>query len=144
MVSKLFLDANLLLDFTLQRAGYPFAEAIIEQGIEGKVILFTTPAVIHITSYWLRKHYGRERNKTLIISMLDTINIIECDHLTAVAAVHSNIGDVDIEDALQYFTALKFGLNYFISSDKELKLVAFRQLPVMSAEEYLKITNSAS
>ena len=138
MVSKLFLDANFLLDFTLKRARYQFAEAIIQQGVDKKAELFTTPAVIHIASYWMRKSYGSQLTKTVLISLLnDAVSIIDCDHETTMLALYSPM--TDVEDALQYFTALKFGLTHFISSDKGLRNSALPQLPVMSAEDYLKM-----
>lgn len=141
MPSKLFLDANLLLDFTLKRTGYQFAETIIQQGVDDEAELFTTPAVVHITSYWTHKAYGSQTTKTVLISLLnDAVTIIDCDHATAMLALYSHI--TDVEDALQYFTALKYGLTYFISSDKGLKKAAFPQLPVISAEDYLKMTNT--
>ncbi|MGD5408100.1 type II toxin-antitoxin system VapC family toxin, partial [Xanthomonas citri pv. citri] len=91
----------------------------------------------HITSYWLRKAYGATKTKEILISLLDAIYIIDCDHAVTLLALHSKMNDV--EDSLQYFTALKFGLDYFISSDKELKNVAMQQLPVYFPEEFLKL-----
>jgi predicted nucleic acid-binding protein len=48
MASKVFLDANILLDFTLQRTGHNEAKKILQKGIDGDILLCTTPAVIHI------------------------------------------------------------------------------------------------
>lgn len=133
MAFKTLLDANLLLDFTLQRKNYKDAKAIIQKGIDGDLQLFTTPAIIHITSYWLRKAYGTAETKEILISLLETVFVIDCDHATTLLALHSTMNDV--EDALQYFTALKYGLNYFISSDKELKRAAMPQLPVYKIQK---------
>ena len=141
MASKLFLDANLLLDFTLKRKDYPFAEALIQQGVDDEADLFTTPAVVHITSYWTRKARGSQVTKTVLVSLLnDAVTVIDCDHATTMAALYSHM--TDVEDALQYFTALKYTLDYFISSDQGLKKAALPQLPVISAEDSLKMTNA--
>jgi hypothetical protein len=43
----------------------------------------------------------------------------------------------DIEDALQYFTAVKYRMTHFISSDKLLKRAAIPQLPVYTPREFL-------
>ena len=41
MASKIFLDANIILDFTLQRdAGYQVAKDIIQHAIEGKANVY--------------------------------------------------------------------------------------------------------
>jgi predicted nucleic acid-binding protein len=66
MASKLFLDANLLLDFTLQRKGYSDAREIISLAIAGDFLLCTTPAVLHITAYWLAKSYQTKKPKQLL------------------------------------------------------------------------------
>ena len=41
MASKVFADANLLLDFTLQRAGYSHAEEIIQLSIDRKKLFWS-------------------------------------------------------------------------------------------------------
>lgn len=43
----------------------------------------------------------------------------------------------DIEDALQYYTALHHKIDYFISCDKQLKKAAIPSLPVYLPEEFL-------
>ena len=55
MVSKIFLDANVLLDFTLKRKAYHDAKKLIELVITEKLKGFVTPAIIHIVGYWLTK-----------------------------------------------------------------------------------------
>jgi predicted nucleic acid-binding protein len=135
MAFKVFLDANILLDFTLQRTGYPEAKKILQKGIDGDIQLYTTPAVLHIASYWLTKAYSGAITKNLILTLLADVHIIDCDHATALMAINSNIDD--IEDALQYYAALKYNIIYFISSDKKLKKVAIPQLPVYTAKEFL-------
>ena len=105
MAFKVFLDANLVLDFTLQRAGFAEAKQIIQKGVNGEIHLYTTPAVLHITSYWLTKAYSITITKQLLLSLLADVHIIDCDHATALMAIHSTFDD--IEDALQYYTAEK-------------------------------------
>ena len=43
----------------------------------------------------------------------------------------------DIEDALQYYTALHHRLDYFVTRDKGLKKAAIAVLPVCSPEEFI-------
>jgi predicted nucleic acid-binding protein len=136
MASKVFLDANILLDFTLQRAGYEQAKQIVEKGINGDIHLVTTPAVLHITGYWLKKAYSTTIAKDIVLTLLADVQVIDCDHPTALMAVSSNIDD--IEDALQYFAALKHTVEYFVSSDKKLKRDAIPHLPVYTSLELLK------
>lgn len=135
MASKVFLDANILLDFTLQRAGFEEAKQIIQKSIAGEVKLTTTPAVLHIISYWLTKAYSSNVAKQVMLTLLTDVHVIDCDHATALMALNSNMDD--IEDALQYYAALKFNVAYFVSSDKKLKKAAIPQLPIYTAKELL-------
>lgn len=135
MVFKVCLDANVLLDFFLQRVGYPDAETIIEKASENVFAAYTTPAILHICGYWLTKAYGARQAKQLLSSLLNTVQIIDCDHQTAVLALQSSIND--IEDALHYFTAVNYNMTHFISSDKLLKKSALSQLPVYTPREFL-------
>lgn len=135
MVSKLFLDANILLDITLQRKGFVQASTILSTGINGTVKLFTTPSVLHVASYYTKRHYSEVQTKHIFSALLNDVTIIDCNHETALLAIHSTIND--LEDALQYYTALAHRLEAFISSDKKLKKMALPVLPVYSAEEWL-------
>jgi predicted nucleic acid-binding protein len=136
MASKLFLDANFLLDLTLQRAGYSDAREIVKLATAGDIELYTTPAVIHITAYWLAKAYTNKKAKTIIMTLMNDLLVIDCDHETALLALSSTMED--IEDALQYYTALTHELEISISSDKQLRKAAIPQLPVLTPAEVLK------
>jgi predicted nucleic acid-binding protein len=136
MASKLFLDANFLLDLTLQRAGYSDAREIVKLATAGDIELYTTPAVIHITAYWLAKAYTNKKAKTIIMTLMNDLLVIDCDHETALLALSSTMED--IEDALQYYTALTHEVEIFISSDKQLRKAAIPQLPVLTPAEVLK------
>ena len=135
MASKLFADANILLDFTLQRAGYATAKELVRLAIDGKILLFTSPSVIHITAYWVTKAYSSQTAKQLLLSLLTDVEVIDCNHATTLMALNSKMDD--IEDALQYYTALHHAIDYFISADKKFKKVAIPQLPVYTAAEFL-------
>ena len=135
MASKLFLDANILLDITLQRQGFGQASAILDAGINGTIKLYTTPAVLHVAAYYTKRHYSEEQTKQIFSALLNDVTIIDCNHETALLAIHSGIND--LEDALQYYTALTHRLHAFISSDKKLKKMALPVLPVYTAEEWL-------
>lgn len=129
-------DVNVLLDFTLKRAQYENARKIIALVISNKVEAFITPAMIHIAGYWLTKVYGGTKAKKLLSTLLLDISVIDMNHETAVRALHSKMDD--IEDALQYYTALHHRMDIFISRDKELKKVEIPELPVFTPDEFLK------
>lgn len=137
MVSKIFLDANVLLDFMLKREGYEVAKRIIEKIVTGEISGFISPSIVHIVAYWLTKAYGSSMAKELLLSLLSSIRVIEIDHETTIHALHSKINDV--EDALQYFTAIHYNLDAFISLDKQLRKAASPVLAVYTPAEFLKM-----
>ena len=136
MVSKIFLDVNVLLDFTLKRNAYPDAKKLIELVITERIKAFVTPAIIHIVGYWLTKAYGAKEAKNLLLALLVDIQCLDIPHEIVINALLSKIND--IEDSLQYYTALHFKLDFFISEDKLLKKESTSLLPVYSIKEFLE------
>jgi predicted nucleic acid-binding protein len=135
MASKVFLDANILLDFTLKREEYEQAKHIISLVVNGNIQAFITPSIVHIVGYWLTKAYGNAKAKELLLTLLTEVTIIDIPHEIVLNALHSKIND--IEDALQYYTAMHHNLDYFISRDKQLQNQSIPGLPVYSPLEFL-------
>ncbi len=136
MAFKIFLDANILLDFTLKREKFEVSKQLIQGIIEGEFQAFVTPSVVHITGYWLSKAYGNDKAKKILLELLTDIQVIDCNHTVTINALNSAM--TDIEDSLQYYTALHHKLDFFITHDKHLKQLAIPSLPAYSAEEFLK------
>lgn len=136
MASRVFLDANILLDFTLKRESYPVTREIMELVINGQIQAFITPSIVHILGYWLTKSYGNAQAKDLLLMLLADVNVIDISHEITLTALHSKIKD--IEDALQYYTAIHHKLDFFISRDKNLQKAAIPTLPVYTPDDFLK------
>ncbi|MDQ3551744.1 MAG: type II toxin-antitoxin system VapC family toxin [Bacteroidota bacterium] len=141
MAFKVFLDANILIDITFSRPKAEAARAILQAGIDGKAELYTTPSVLQITAYFTAAQFSRRQTKEILLTLLNDVKVIDCDHNTALIAL-SNGEIEDTEDALQYFTALKNRIDFFISSDKKLKKAALPQLPVYTADQMLSEINN--
>jgi len=139
MAFKVFLDVNILLDFTLQRDGYAQSKTIITWAEEGIIQGFVSPTVVQICSYWLAKAYGVKKAKEIMTTLLAFARIIDTPHEVVLAALHSSMDD--IEDALQYYTALHHGMTYVISQDKAFQKAALPSLPVISAADFIMLIN---
>ncbi len=135
MASKVFLDANILLDFTLKRDEYEQSKQIIELVINGTIQAFITPSIIHIVGYWLTKAYGNAKAKEMLLTLMADVTVIDLPHEIVLNALHSKI--TDIEDALQYYTAIHHKLDYFVSRDKQLQKQSIPILPVYTPQELL-------
>ncbi len=136
MASKIFIDANVLLDFFFKRTAYEESKQVIELAVSNKVQAFITPSVVHIVGHWLTKAYGAARAKELLLTLLADVQVIDIPHEIALFALHSKIED--IEDALQYYTAKHHKVNFFISLDKQLQKRSISTLPVYTPKEFLK------
>ncbi len=137
MAVKIFLDANVLLDYALRREFHDEAKEILELVINYQVDAFITSSVLHIVGYWTSKSYGNTKAKEMLLNLLTDITVIDIPHETALIALHSKIND--IEDALQYYTAIHHRLDYFISRDKQLQKDGIPLLPVYSPLEFIEI-----
>jgi predicted nucleic acid-binding protein len=67
---------------------------------------------------------------------LKNVKVIDCNHETALNAISSQL--TDIEDALQYYTAINHKVDYFISLDKQFIKSALPVLPIYTPQEFLK------
>jgi len=137
MAFRIFIDANVLLDFSLQRERYDMSKKLIQQIIDGNFQAFITPSIIHTTGYWLTKAYGIDKARAILLELLNFIAVIDCPHQVALNALNSIMND--IEDALQYYTAMHHQLDFFITQDKQLKNAAIPVLPVYYPEEFLQL-----
>jgi predicted nucleic acid-binding protein len=136
MAYKIFLDANILLDFALKREEFVSSKKIIELAVDGQVQGFITPSIVHIVGYWVTKAYGNSSAKELLLALLADVTVIDIPHGIVLNALHSKIND--IEDALQYYTALYYKLDYFISRDRNLQKQQIPILPIYTPELFLK------
>lgn len=132
---NIFLDANVILDQMLKRKEYDSTRQLFQIILNGQVSAFTSPSIIHIVGYWLTKAYGSNEARQMLLTLLNDVYVLEMGHDVTVQALHSKIQD--IEDALQYHIAIHHEMDYFISSDKKLKLLETSSLPILTPVELL-------
>jgi len=136
MAFKVFLDANVLLDYFLKRQLYIDSKQVIALSINAEIEACTSAGIIQIVAHWLTKAYGVEKTKELLLTLVKDVGVIYISEETLLWALRSNISD--IEDAFQYYVAVQYGVDYFISHDKKLKKEALPVLPILTASELLK------
>src|SRR6516225_2021932 len=100
MAFRVFLDANILLDFTLKRSDYSAARQLMEWAVQGRVQAYITPAVVQVIGQRLALAYGAERTKELLLALLAEVQVIDTGHEITVNALHSKM--TNMEDALSY------------------------------------------
>ncbi|TKB98586.1 type II toxin-antitoxin system VapC family toxin [Pedobacter cryophilus] len=137
MAFKIFLDANVILDFVLKRKNYEDVKLIFEQEEKGNIKLFISSSILHIIGYWLTKYLGVDVAKTTLLKLLEHIKVIDSNHEGALDALKSD--SKDIEDALQYFTALNHKMDYLISFDIDFQKFANAKLPIVDVKDFIKL-----
>lgn len=137
MIFKVFLDANIVLDFVLKRAGFDEGKTIIGWAESGRIKGFVSPSVVQICAYWMAKAYGTPKTKEIIAALLEFLTCIDIPHEQIIFALHSSMDD--IEDAFQYYTANYHQLDFVISRDKMFEKSDFPSLPVIAPAEFIRM-----
>jgi predicted nucleic acid-binding protein len=137
MSNKIYIDANVILDYCLDRKEKTNAKLILEEINKGNLRGFMSGSIIHILSYFLEKIYGVEKTKEIILAIVEDFEVIDMPKEIIIQALHSEMND--IEDALQYYVALHHKMDYFISNDQQLKSESINTLPVYSTGEFVKL-----
>jgi hypothetical protein len=133
---RIFVDAEVLLDFTLKRRTYPAVRQLMEWAVNGRVRLFLTAALVRDVGLALSAAYGLTRSKEVLLALLAEVQLIDAGYETTVNALHSKMEDIPA--ALSYYTALHHRLDYYITRDVELAKTAHPVLPVCTPEEFLQ------
>ena len=142
MAYKLFLDTNIFLDVFLQRTpDWENAEMILQLAAKKRIDVFSSANNLVNVIYALRK---QKLTQAQIIELMQlTLTYVQLADTTNRSFNEAlNAGFPDLEDAVQYFTALQIkGIDYFISSDLKDYKKASAQLPVITAEKFIAMYN---
>jgi predicted nucleic acid-binding protein len=135
MAFRIFVDTEVLLDFTLKRSAYPIVRRLMEWAINGRVHVFISSAILRDIGPELRKAYGAEQAQELLLALLASAQVIDAGYETAVNALQSRIDN--IAGAISYHTALQHRLDYFITWDTSLLRIVNPVLPVTTPIDFL-------
>ena len=134
MASRLFLDANVILEYFLARENKEYVRSLFLQVESGTIKVFTSTSIIQTCGYILLKVHGKVITRNILLGMLKDVIIIDCRHDTAIVALNSNISD--LEDAIQYYSALQHNMDYYITFDKELIKHSALNLPILTPMDF--------
>lgn len=142
---KLFLDSDVILDVVLQREGfyqnsYPLFQMVEDQTVS----LHTSSSVIMNVQYLSTKFIGKNKAVEGIKYLLGFLEIADCNKKILVKAYSTKCKDV--EDAIQYFTALNANaLTHYITRNTiDYKEIEERHLPVLTPSRFLKLLKQNS
>ena len=137
-----FADSNIFLDAFLRRE--PHHEDclnILTLARNRKIKLYTSSSCLQTVIYFLTKDGMSNENIVTVISRLfNFLSLKSPDETCFINGL--NAGFPDLEDAVQYYTALQIkGIDYFITSNTKYFKKASHQLPVITPSQFMTIYN---
>ncbi len=137
---NLFVDSDVLLDILLIR--HPHFEdsvSLFSLRIEKEVQLFTTPSIILNTYYIAHKQFNKEKARKGVAELMKVMEIIETSGKELIYCFKNDY--TDLEDAVQYFSALKNTFLHFYIT-RNIKHFTFKhsELPVITPTSFLKLS----
>jgi predicted nucleic acid-binding protein len=142
MVYKVFIDTNIHLDFLLQRGNdWKEAEAIFELAENKNIQTFSSASSLLNLIYIMGTYkISKKEIKNFGTAILRYTTLINPDNNIFIKALSSDFDD--IEDAVQYFTALqKDDIDYFITSNIKDYKKASSSLPVVTPKWFMQQYN---
>jgi predicted nucleic acid-binding protein len=138
MITKIFIDSDVILDLLAQRAPYyDYSAKIFTLVHKKKIEVFTTAVVLSNVFYILRKINGRDNAKKQLKALRLLIRILPISEPIVDMTLNSKFND--FEDGLQYFTAKDSDIQAIIT--RNVKDYKEKDLIIQTPEEY--ITRSA-
>ena len=139
MIYKVFADTNVYLDFLMHRGSeWQEAENIFDLGEKRIIEVITSASCLLNLMYIMGNH---KLSRSLIVSHTEKIltysKLINPDNSTFQKALAS--GFRDNEDAVQYYTAVAAGIDYFITSNNKDFKKSSAQLPVLTPKQFMKL-----
>ena len=134
MKDKLFIDANIIIDWIGDRKPFYSASAKLFSKIElGKIIAITNPLILATCYYLFAKSSSKKKAKETISQARNLFELAQIDATIFDKALKSTFND--FEDGIHYYSALEAKAHYIITrNQKDFKISTIK---VLSAEEYL-------
>lgn len=134
-MKKVFLDTNVLLDIFLKRKPFYINSSEVFKKIEKKKIRGGICALSFTTIFYiLEKEASREKAFHVLKKIRTVLKVAPVDEKTIDSALESTFQD--FEDAVQYYSALKFRSDCIITRNTD----DFKEseIPVLTPEEFLQ------
>ncbi len=135
-----FLDANILIDFLQANShGHELSTNLINFLLNSKRKMVVSPATFAISCYFLNKAYNDSKTAKKIAQEIFS-HFTFSEHTKADVAKCLKSDFIDLEDALQYFSALQSNADIIVTQNVHDYFPS--KIPVMHPFEFLSIYNS--
>lgn len=134
-MTSLFVDTNIIIDLFAKRQGfYESASVLFSNADKGEVELLISALTFANTNYILSKLKSAKKAREILRKFKVLVRIVSSNDKIIDLAL-SDSGFPDLEDGLQYYTALEHHAEIIITRNK--KDFKASSLPVMNAMDYL-------
>lgn len=132
---KIFADANILVSvINKEYPLFPLTSRILSLGDTPRFHLFTSPVCLAIAFYFAEKKYrASARNKLQILASHLSIAPATA---TATQSAFADPAVEDLEDGLEYYSALEAGCDCILTEDK--KGFYFSKIEVLSSLDFFE------
>ena len=136
-MTNLFIDTDIIIDLLSDRKIFSLhAAKVFSLGVEKKVQLYTSSNSIATTYYLLSQRMKIANADKLIYNLLKHLEIVPVTKVILEKAFTSKFKD--IEDAIQYFSAMEKGnIDYIIT--RNIPDYKLSSIPVYSSNEILQL-----
>lgn len=133
---KIFIDANVLVSvLNKEYPMFPYAAWLLSLADVADYKLTTSPICVAIAFYFAAEKHGEVTAKQKIALLLEHIAVANCGQReTALAAMNKKVHD--LEDGIEYYTALHDNCDFIITHD--LEDFYFSELEICTPETFLK------
>lgn len=137
MAICVFVDANILVAvLTKEYPLFTYAARILSLADQDRFEIVCSPLSIAIAAYFSEKKNGVTKTRSKIDLLLKHVAIATTDH-DVVLKVFENKRIIDIEDGLQYYSALQAYCAFIVTED--VGDYFFSEIPVYTAADFLRI-----
>ena len=136
-MKKLFVDTNIVIDLLSRREPF-FEEAaeLFSLADKNQVELSVSSLTIANTSYALLRQMDSNKAKSVLRKLRLILNILPLDDKIIALALNDETFS-DLEDGLQYFTAIEEEQELIIT--RNLKDFKDSKLPTMTAKQFIEM-----
>lgn len=115
-MKKLYLDANVVLDFVLQRSPFDAAaQELFALAEHGQVQLLVSGLTFTVVHYVASKQVGKAAATNGVAQLFRLVTTVAVDEQVVGRALQANLPD--FEDAVQLFAALEAGADAIVTRD---------------------------
>lgn len=133
-MEKVFVNTDIALDLLAQREPhYSAAAMLFTLADKKKISLYISSLSFSNLHYLLTRQYDAKESRRILNSFKILVKVLPVDNKIIELALSSKF--LDLEDAMQYFTAIENGINVLLT--RNVKDYKQASIAVLSAEDYL-------